>query len=243
MLIAQLPADFPPWETVYAYFAAWTKCGTLARLQDAPRDQLREAAGRKASAAAGVVDAQAVKGADTLGTLTRGFDAGKRANGRKRHIIVDTAGLLLMVIFTAASVQDRDGGRDVIAKLAGKLPGVCHIWADGGDAGRLVSWARKTLAIAVEIVKEKQRQRGFEVLPALGRRTHFFLDHEVPTARLRRVQRGVPVRARQHLESSTVPVDPVYGMRARPSRPPVQRGLPRAHRDGDDHGRLEPRVP
>ncbi|MGH9100877.1 MAG: IS5 family transposase [Acidimicrobiales bacterium] len=137
----QVPADFPPWETVYAYFATWTKDGTLLRLHEALRAQVRQGDEREASATAGVVDAQAVKGSDTVGALTRGFDAGKRTNGRKRHIIVDTTGLLLMVIVTAASVQDRDGGREVIASPAGKLPGLSHIWADAGYAGKLVSWA------------------------------------------------------------------------------------------------------
>ncbi len=132
-----LPADFPPWESVYAYFAAWTKDGTLVALHDALREQVRCADERDASATAGVVDAQAVKGADTVGALTRGFDAGKRTNGRKRHVIVDTTGLLLMVIVTAASVQDRDGGRSVIEKLAAKFPGISHIWA-AGEATQLI---------------------------------------------------------------------------------------------------------
>jgi transposase len=161
----QLPADFPPWETIYAYFAAWAKDGTLAALHDALRDQVRACDGREASATAGVLDAQSVKGADTVGATTRGFDAGKRTNGRKRHIVVDTTGLLFMVIVTAASVQDRDGGRSVIEKLASNVPGVRHIWADGGYAGKLVSWATETLSVVVEIVKKKEGQRGFEVLP------------------------------------------------------------------------------
>ena len=112
-----------------------------------------------------MVDAQAVKGADTVGASSRGYDAGKRTNGRKRHIIVDTAGLLLMVLVTAASVQDRDGGRSVIDKLMERLPTLRHIWADGGYAGKLVDWARESFGVTVEIVKKLEGQRGFAVLP------------------------------------------------------------------------------
>jgi len=161
----QLPADLPPWETVYAYFAAWKKDGTLDALHDALRGRVRVADERDPPPTAGVVDAQAVKGADTVGVLTRGYDAGKKTNGRKRHIIVDTAGLLLLVLVTAASVQDRDGGQSVIGKLAERLPSVRHIWADGAYAGKLVDWARENFGVGVEIVRKIEGQRGFAVLP------------------------------------------------------------------------------
>ncbi len=113
---------------------------------------------------AGVVDAQSVKGADTVGTDSRGFDAGKKVNGRKRHSVVDTLGLLLMVMVTAASVQDRDGGKRLLERLRFVMASVAHIWADGGYAGKLVTYAHKVLRPSVEIVGKRPGQRGFEVL-------------------------------------------------------------------------------
>lgn len=114
---------------------------------------------------AGVVDAQSVRAADTVGNESRGYDAGKKVNGRKRHIVVDTVGLLLVVMVTAASVQDRDGGKRVLERLRFQMPSVALIWADGGYAGRLVEFARQVLRVTVEIVRKRPGQRTFEVLP------------------------------------------------------------------------------
>jgi transposase len=115
-----LPKDLPPWQTVYRYFARWRRDGTLDRLHDALREQVRsEEEGRDPEPSAGIVDSQSVKGADTVSAATRGYDAGKRIGGRKRHIVVDTIGLLLVVMVTAASVQDRDGGRGILKRLHG----------------------------------------------------------------------------------------------------------------------------
>ena len=102
-----LPADFPPWQTVYGYFAAWRDDGTLARLHDVLRAQVRTAAGRTPQPTAAVIDSQSVRAADTVPKATRGWDNAKKVNGRKRHIAVDTTGLILDVVVTAASVQDR----------------------------------------------------------------------------------------------------------------------------------------
>ena len=93
------------------------------------------------------------------------YDAGKKVNGRKRHIVVDTLGLLLVVIVTAANVQDRDGGKRALDRLRFRMPSVALVWADGGYAGRLVAWAQQALRVAVEIVRKKPGQRTFEVLP------------------------------------------------------------------------------
>lgn len=161
----QLPRDFPAWQTVYGCFSAWSKDGTLARVHDALRAQVRAVEGRAEEPTAGIVDAQTIRGADTVGASGRGYDAGKKTNGRKRHVIVDTVGLLLVVMVTAASVQDRDGGRLVSEKVAKSHPGLRLIWADGGYAGRFVAWAREKLSIIVDIVRKRDGQRGFEVLP------------------------------------------------------------------------------
>lgn len=161
----QLPHDFPPWESVYGYFQRWNEDGTTDRIHDALRDAVRDQAGRDPMASAGIVDAQSVKAADTVGAGSRGYDAGKKTNGRKRHIVTDTLGLLVVVLVTAASVQDRDGGRLVLGRARMAMPSIVLVWADGGYAGRLVTFARQYLRIALEIVKKPEGQRGFEVLP------------------------------------------------------------------------------
>jgi transposase len=160
-----LPREFPPWQTVFWYFKRWRADGSLDRLHDALRDQLRDADGRDPMASAAIVDAQSVKGADTVGRATRGYDGGKKVNGRKRHIVVDTLGLLLVVLVTAASVQDRDGGARVLERLRFRMPSVVVIWADGGYAGRLVGYARQVLKVIVDVVRKREGQRTFEVLP------------------------------------------------------------------------------
>ncbi len=112
-----LPADFPPWPTVYHYFRAWTRDGTLSRLHNGLREQIRLAEGRHADPSAAVVDSQSVRAAESVAKTSRGYDAGKNVNGRKRHIAVDTAGLLLIVLVTAAGVQDRDAARLLLCAL------------------------------------------------------------------------------------------------------------------------------
>ncbi|MQA17471.1 MAG: IS5 family transposase [Pseudonocardiaceae bacterium] len=161
----QLPHDFPPWDLVYAYFRRWNADGTTDRIHDALRDATRDAAGRDPLASAGIVDAQSVKGADTVGKDSRGYDAGKKVNGRKRHIVTDTLGLLVVVVVTGAALQDRDGGRLVLDKARMKMPSIALVWADGGYAGKCVAFARRYLRIALEIVRKPEGRRTFEVLP------------------------------------------------------------------------------
>jgi transposase len=161
-----LPKDFPPWQTVYGYFARWREDGTLDRLHDALREQVRTRREQRNSApSAGVLDSQSVKGADTVSAASRGYDAGKKIDGRKRHIVVDTIGLLLVVMVTAASVQDRDGGRGILNALHGVLASVRLIFADGGYQGQLVATAKSAWGIVIEVVRKPAGQRGFSVLP------------------------------------------------------------------------------
>ena len=161
-----LPKDFPPWETVYGYFARWRDDGTLDALHDALREQVRaRRERRKPAPSAGIVDSQTVKGADTVGTASRGYDAGKKINGRKRHIVTDTIGLLLVVMVSAASVQDRDGGSGILKLLHGSLASVGLVYADGGYQGRLVALAKNAWGIALEIIRKPADQQGFAVLP------------------------------------------------------------------------------
>jgi transposase len=160
------PPDFPPWQTVYTYFAAWRDDGTLARLHAQLRTQVRAAAGRKPQPTAAVIDSQSVRAADTVPKASRGWDAAKKASGRKRHIAVDTMGLVLDVVITAASVQDRQGARPLLWNTRRACPRIRLIWADAGctsTAGKLASWAG-TLKMTLCIVARRDRHT-FEVLP------------------------------------------------------------------------------
>jgi transposase len=150
---------------VYWYFKRWRDDGTVDHIHDALRDRLRDQSARDPMASAGIVDAQSVKDADTVGVATRGYDAGKRINGRKRHIVTDTLGLLLVVGVSAASLQDRDGGKHVLDRLRITMPSIVTVFADGGYAGRLVAYARQVLRVAVEVVRKPADQQGFAVLP------------------------------------------------------------------------------
>ena len=161
----QLPKNFPPWETVYWHFKRWRDDGSLDALHDTLRERVREAEGRDPQPTAAIIDAQSVKGADTVSRATRGYDAGKKVNGRKRHIVVDTIGLLVIVMITAANVQDRDGARPVLAAVRKAFPTISLVWADGGYAGKLVEWAKAATRLVLEIVRKPEGQRTFEVLP------------------------------------------------------------------------------
>lgn len=161
----QLPHDFPPWDTVYWYFKRWNADATTDRIHDALRAAVRDGVGRDPMASAGIVDAQSVKGADTVPAASRGYDAGKKVNGRKRHLVVDTLGLLVVVLVTAASLQDRDGGRRVLSRARMSMPSIVLVWAGGGYAGRCVAFAHQFLRMTVQIVRKPPGQRTFEVLP------------------------------------------------------------------------------
>jgi transposase len=159
-----LPADFPPWRTVYGYFAAWRDDGTLARLHDGLRAQVRAVAGRDAGPTAAVIDSQSVRAADTVPKASRGWDNAKKVNGRKRHIAVDALGLVLAVVITAASVQDRDAARPLLWNMHRAHRRVRLAWADAVyTGGRLTSWAA-ALKITIEVIAKRQ-QHAFEVLP------------------------------------------------------------------------------
>ena len=160
-----LPADFPPWSTVYNYFTTWEKAGVSQDVLDELRDRVRLREGRAAVPSAAIIDSASVKAAETVGKATRGFDAGKKINGRKRHIAVDTLGLLLCVLVTAASVQDRDAARPLLEQLAATYRRIRLVWADGGYAGKLVDWTRTNLKIVLQIVKRTDDMTGFVVLP------------------------------------------------------------------------------
>ncbi|WP_202918659.1 IS5 family transposase [Saccharothrix deserti] len=148
-----LPADFPPWQTVYKRFAAWEKVGASQRLLDRLRDRARLVEGRVAAPSAAVMDSQSVRAAETVSRATQGWDGGKKVAGRKRHIVVDTMGLLLAVLATPASTQDRVAARSLLRRMHATAGGrVRLVWTDGGYTGPLHDWARATLGLLVEIV-------------------------------------------------------------------------------------------
>jgi transposase len=160
----QLPADFPPWQTVYWYFNQWEQAKVTEKILPVVRTQLRVQEGRNPEPSAGLIDSQSVKGADTVGRDTRGYDAGKKINGRKRFIVTDTLGLLLVVVVLSASVQDRDGAKSVLLDTYLRTR-VRFVFADGGFAGRLLEWATQILATTISIVRKPADQRGFAVIP------------------------------------------------------------------------------
>ena len=113
-----LPADFPPYSTVFKYFTRWEAAGATELILDTLRIRVRMAGVRVAAPSAAIIDSASVRGAETVGAETVGYDAGKKVNGRKRHLAVDATGLLLCVIVTGASVQDRDRARPLLEMLA-----------------------------------------------------------------------------------------------------------------------------
>lgn len=159
-----LPVDFPPWSLVNHYFKKWNDDGTLSLMHNGLRDQIRVMEGREVDPSAAILDSQSVRGAETVGRSSRGFDGGKKINGRKRHIAVDTLGLLLVVLVTAAGVQDRDGGRMLVWALAACFQRIRMIWVDGAYSGGPVTFGA-TLGIVVEVVAKLAGQVGFKILP------------------------------------------------------------------------------
>jgi transposase len=162
---AQLPHDFPPYQTVYGLFRRWAKTGAWRHVHDRLRDLVRVHAGREAMPSAAIIDSQTVRGADTVPNSSAGYDAGKKTKGRKRHIATDTLGLLLAVVVTSAAIQDRDGANRLLATLRATFSTISHVWADGGYTGRLVTWANKVLSLTVQVVKRTDTTSGFAVLP------------------------------------------------------------------------------
>lgn len=158
-----LPHDFPEWETVYAYFSDWRGDGTWERLNRELRIEVRVSEGRDPEPSAAILDSQSVKGTESSNQA--GYDAGKKVKGIKRHVVVDTLGLILKVVVLTADIQDRDGAHALLEKVKGFLPRLQKIWADGGYAGTLVDWVQQTCGWILEIVKRSDPAKGFEVLP------------------------------------------------------------------------------
>lgn len=160
-----MPANFPPWQTVYHRFRKWTLDHTWVALNDALRTCLRQEEGRNAEPSAAILDSQSVKSDGHGGEV--GYDAGKQIRGRKRHILVDVLGLLLGVVVTPASCTERAGGKMVLERIAGWFARLRKIWVDGGYTGEaFAEWVREHHPrVEVEVVKRSDDVKGFKVLP------------------------------------------------------------------------------
>lgn len=158
-----MPGDFPPYGTVSSSYHAWRRSGLWQTINDGLRTQLRLAEGRHAQPSAASLDSQSAK--TTESASERGYEVGKKVKGRKRHILVDTLGLLLIVVVHAASIQDRDGAKLGLEQIPRRLTRLARIWADGGYAGKLVDWVKTTCHGVLDIVKHSDKLKGVEVLP------------------------------------------------------------------------------
>jgi putative transposase len=157
-----LPKDFPPWQTVYWWFRRFVRLLLFRTIHDVALMIDRERSGREASPTAGVLDSQSVKAPSAK---ERGFDAGKKVVGRKRHVAVDTDGRLLMVNLTTADISDSAGAQVILAAIRRRWPWLKHLFADGAyDRGKLMNKAA-FLDVVVEIVRRIDQEPGFTVLP------------------------------------------------------------------------------
>ena len=159
-----LPKDFPKWQLVYYYFNKWKLDGTIEEIHENLRDNTRKAAGRKTSPSLGLIDSQSIK-TTRSGGEERGIDGGKKTKGRKRHIIVDTMGLLMAVVVHAANIHDSKAAPFVISELKFRFSRLVKIIADGGYCGELIENTKKAFGWILEVVLRKDDSPKFQVIP------------------------------------------------------------------------------
>ena len=165
-----LPRDFPPFKTVHDMFTRWKADGVWADIADRLRARVRVAEGREAEPSAGVIDSQSVheSAEGVVPAATSGFDSHKKVNGRKRHLMTDTLGLLIAVVVSAASAQDRDGAVALLRRAVRRRRSrLAKIWADSAYHGQYREWSRRELGIEIEVVGQdpENKGKGFQVLP------------------------------------------------------------------------------
>ena len=158
-----LPKEYPQWKRVYDYFRTWRDDGSWQRIHATLRAAVRRKAGRHKHPTAGCLDRQSVKSTHIPGL--RGYDTGKNVNGRKRHILVDTLGLLLAVVVTRAALSDPAGARLVLAQLGGACKKLRRIWVDGTYRGKLMDWVVAHCTFILQPVLRSDTRKGFLVLP------------------------------------------------------------------------------
>lgn len=171
-----LPGDFPKWQIVYYYFSVWKKNEIWEHIHEALVEKIRKTTAKNEEPTVGIIDAQSVK-STLVSSQDKGFDAGKKIKGIKRHIIVDTLGLILAVVIQSASVQDRDGAVSVIDKLMENWRKVIKIFADGGYAGKLIGKVKDKFKIELQIIK-RDELHTFKILPKrwIVERTFSWID-------------------------------------------------------------------
>lgn len=160
-----MPVDFPPWDRVYGFYRRWRDDGLVKEYHDRLRGRVREKLGRDAEPTAGMIDSQSVKADAVVGSASRGYDGGKKINGRKRHVVTDSLGLLLAVMVTPADTGDRIAAEILLRQVSEAHHRLEMVWADGGYTGSLVQYCFTALALILTIVKRSDDMEGFVVLP------------------------------------------------------------------------------
>lgn len=172
-----LPLEYGKWQTVYYYFARWQKDGLWRRIHETLRSGLRQKKRRHKHPTAGSADSQSVK--TTSVPSSRGFDAGKKIEGRKRHILVDTLGLIMAVVVTTACVQDRDGLKKLLRSNGVHRKKLRKVWVDGGYRGTVIEWVKRRFRYCLEVVLRSDDVKGFVVVPQrwIVKRTFAWLNN------------------------------------------------------------------